>query len=80
MNEREFLVSQGFKLDLCNDNMYGAKKKINDIEIDVNFYLGTMFVHHNNTRYSESFKDYTFWQEYKHMIEYVNKLLLVSNK
>lgn len=82
MNIQEFLEKEGYDIDLHNKTMYGAFKTIGNFEIEINFYLKTIFVFNfpDNTRYSESFKDYTFWQEYKHMIEYVNKLLLVSIK
>lgn len=71
----DFLINQGFKLFGFKDGLAtSAEKNIGNIKITIDFYNSTMFVFYQNKKYSEKFKDYTFWQEYKHMMEYVNKL------
>lgn len=70
-----FLISENFKVFGFKDGLATyAEKNIGNIKINIDFYTSTMFVFYENKRYSEKFKDYTIWQEYKHMMEYVNKL------
>lgn len=75
MKISDFLISQGFKLfGVEGERITSAEKEIKNIKISIDFYKSTMFVFNGKERYSENFKDYTFWQEYKHMMEYVKKL------
>ena len=70
-----FLISENFKLFGFKDGLATyAEKNIGNIKINIDFYNSTMFVFCGNKRYEEKFKNYTIWQEYKHMMEYVNKL------